>query len=144
MRITNGPSTFLVLVSTILGITSCVSSGTKEQQASDKRIRHLTDSLSAAGVHGYHVAYFLVGRFKVSPIKRTTFAVSVTRMDDLLLEHPIRFLVLDSLTYRLTYTIDQRENVIMGEFDKELEAKPFHLLIARPSGLDSASFQRLI
>jgi len=128
----------------ITGSTSCDSGETKEQQASAKRISQLTDSLSATGEHGYHVAYFVVGRFKTSPIKVSTFEVSVTRMDDRLLERPIRFRVLDAETYELSYSLKQSETVLIGEFDQVLDTDLFRILIARPLSADSASLQRLM
>lgn len=134
----------LSLLFIITGPTSCVSAETKAQQASAKRIRHLTDSLSAAGEHGFHVAYFLVGRFKNSPMERSTFDVSVSRMDDRLLERPIRFRVLDAMTYELSYSLKQSEIVMVGEFDQDLDTELFRMLIARPYFADSASLHRMM
>jgi hypothetical protein len=128
----------------IMGANSCVSAEVKEQQASARRISDHLDSLSSIGEHGYHVAYFLVGRFKNSPMERLTFDVSVTRVDDRLLERPIRFRVLDTLTYQLTYSLDHSETVLIGDLDKELNTELFQILIARPHDADSASFHRLM
>lgn len=128
----------------ITGTTSCVSAEVKEQRASAKRISLLMDSLSSAGKHGYHVAYFLAGRFKKSPIKESTFDVSVSKMDDRLLERPIRFRVLDALTYELSYSLDDGETVMIGDFDQELDTDLFRILIALPLSADSASHQRLM
>lgn len=145
LRSTSRPSAILVmLLCTIMAITSCVGSESKEQQASAKRISHLLDSLSSAGKHGYHVAYFLVGRFKNSPVERSTFDVSVSRMDDRLLERPIRFRVLDAMTYELSYSLKQSEIVMVGEFDQDLDTELFRMLIARPYFADSASLHRMM
>lgn len=128
----------------ITGTTSCVNAEVEEQRASAKRNSQLMDSLSSAGKHGYHVAYFLVGRFKTAPLKESTFEVSVSRMDDRLLERPIRFRVLDALTYQMSYSLDDGEAVMIGDFDQELDTDLFRILIARPHYADSASLQRLI
>jgi hypothetical protein len=138
------PVVGMLLLLIITGINSCVSAEVKEQQASAKRISHLLDSLSSAGEHGYHVAYFLVGRFKTSPMERSTFDVSVSSMDERLLEHPIRFRVLDAETYELSYSLKQSETVLIGEFDQVLDTDLLRILIARPLSADSASLQRLM
>lgn len=128
----------------MMASTSCVSAETKEQQASAKRISHLLDSLSSTGKHGYHVAYFVVGRFKTTLMKESMFEVSVLSMDDRLLEQPIRFRVHDGLKYQLSYSLDQSETMLVGDFDKELDTDLFRILIARPHYADSASFQKLM
>lgn len=139
-----GSAIGMSLLFCIMGANSCVSAEVKEQQASARRISDHLDSLSSIGEHGYHVAYFLVGRFKNSPMERSTFDVSVTRMDDRLLERPIRFRVLDTLTYQLTYSLDHSETVLIGDLDKELNTDLFQILIARPHYADSASFHGLM
>lgn len=144
MYIAYGPSILIVVVSTIMAITSCISAETKDQLASTKRIRHLADSLSATGEHGYHVAYFLVGRFETSPVKEISFDVTVARMDERLLERPIKFRVLDAEMYELSYSLKQSETVMVGEFDQVLDTELFRILIARPLTADSASLQRLM
>lgn len=126
----------------IMGANSCVTAEVREQQASARRISGHLDSLSSIGEHGYHVAYFLVGRFKNSPMERSTFPISVTRMDDRLLERAIRFRVVDALTYQLTYSLDHSETVLIGYFDQELDTDLFQILIARPPSSDSASLER--
>ena len=145
LRIPTGPSViFAMQLCAIMAITSCVGAESKEQQDSARRISNHLDSLSSIGEHGYHVAYFLVGRFKNSPMERSTFEVSVSRMDDRLLERPIRFRVLDAMTYELSYSLKQSEIVMVGEFDQDLDTELFRMLIARPHFADSASLHRMM
>jgi hypothetical protein len=134
----------LVLSFLALAIASCVGPEGKEQYASDRRISRTIDSLSSLGEHGYHVAYFVIGRFQTSHMERSTFDVSVIRMDERLLERPIRFRVLDTWSYLLTYALDEGGTVLAGEFDRPMSTDLFQLHIARPPDLDSASFHRLM
>lgn len=145
MRSSNRPVAILVgLVSSIIVMTSCFRSETDAQQASDERIRHLTDSLADAGKHGFHVAYFLIGRFKTSQVKDIMFEVSVSKMDDRLLERPIRFRVLDALTYELSYSLNDKKVLVIGEFDRDLETVLFQMLVARPNFRDSTVLHRMM
>ena len=127
-----------------MGAVSCVSPDVKEQQADAKRIVQVTDSLSAAGEHGYYVATYIVGRYKTSRVKKTTFEVLVSRMDKRLVERPIRFLVLDTLRYQLAYSLDKREMRVAGVFNKVLDSDDLEILVSPPSDLDSAAYRRMI
>jgi len=134
----------LVLCGILAGAVSCVSPEVKEQQADAMRIVQVTDSLAAAGEHGYYVATYIVGRYKTSRVRKTTFDVSVSRMDKRLVERPIRFRVLDTLRYQLSYSLDAREVKVAGMFHKVLDSEDLEILVSSPSDLDSAAYRRMI
>ena len=128
----------------LVGAVSCVSPEVKEQQADEKRILQVTDSLSATGEHGYYVATYIVGRYKTSRVEKATFDVSVSRMDEGLVERPIRFLVLDTLRYQLSYSLGSRKIQVAGTFHKVLDSEGIEILVSPPSDLDSAAYRRMI
>ena len=127
-----------------MGVISCRSPEIKEQLTDEKHIVQLMDSLSATGEHGYYVATYIVGRITASRVKKPAFDVSVSRMDKRLVERPIRFRVLDTLRYQLTYSLDSREMQVAGTFHKALDSEDLDVLVSPPSDLDSAAYRRMI
>ena len=134
----------LFLVGISLGTFSCVSPESEEKKQDAFAIAQVTDSLSAEGQHGYYVAQYLIGRFKTSRIEKTTFEVSVKSIDKRLLDYPMLFRVLDTLAYQLSYSLDEKETVLVGEFDQVLEADVLRIQVDRPAELDSEEFRRVV
>lgn len=134
----------LFLVGIPVGICACVSPVSLEKEQDAIAIAQITDSLSAVGEHGYYVAQFLIGRYKNSRIEKTTFEVSVKRIDKRLLDHPIQFRILDTLSYQLSYSLDEREIVLVGGFDQVLDAEVLSIKVGPPAEIDREAFRRVV
>ena len=134
----------VLLVGIFLCIFACVSPESGEKRQDVLAIAQITDSLAAEGQHGYYVAQYIIGRFKTSRIEKTTFEVSVKSIDKRLLEHPILFRVLDTLAYQLSYSLDEKETVLVGEFDQVFEDDLLRIQVDRPAELDSEGFGRVV
>jgi len=130
----------LILVSAI----SCSLPRTEEEEADALDIVRRTDSLAAGGGHGFYVATYIIGRYKTSRIKKITFNVEFSRLDKRLVERPIIFRVLDTLTYQLSYSLDSGEIQLVGEFHKVLDNGVLEVLVSPPTNLDSAAYRRVI
>ncbi len=134
----------LFLIGISIGTFSCVSAVRGEKDPDAFAIARVTDSLAAEGRHGYYVAQYIIGRFKTSRIEKTTFEVSVKSIDNRLLDHSIMFRVLDTVAYQLSYSLDEKETVLVGEFDQVLETDVLRIQIDRPAELDSEEFRRVV
>mgnify|MGYP003381899104 CR=1 FL=1 len=128
----------------LMSVVSCSTPQAEEQAIDALDIARQMDSLSSAGGHGYFVETYLIGRYKVSRVKKTTFDVEVSRLDKRLVEHPIEFQVLGPRNYQLSYSLGSLETKLVGEFDKVLDAEFLEILVSSPANLDSADFERMI
>lgn len=120
----------LITVSFLLiavGLISCNFSTNQD----DPEIKSKIKPLSANGKHGYFVATYLIGRIRSSYVDIMPVTIIVTTANRTILEKPINFKIQDSINYTLSYTFENSETIIRGDFEKPLVTKDFQILISK-------------
>ena len=121
------------LLGFVLAVSSCREA--RERIADEQQIEHTTDSLAAAGGHGYYVVLYVVGRFKTGRVKGSPFGILVNRMDDRIREKPVGLLLMDTAHYELRYDGGAGVITSTGEFNKVMTCDDMEVLVSWPKSL---------
>lgn len=90
------------------------------------------DSLVSTGNHGYYTTVFIVGRIKIAPLfEDNPFEIKISKIAPELLKDKINFIILDSISYSITYNKYKVEKTLRGAFDKKLHDENIQLLISK-------------
>lgn len=78
----------------------------------------------------FEVSYFLVGRVRTTEVySGVPFSVKLYNLNNQLYEQKMKFHVLSKKQYEITYSIDDKELKVTGNFDEELENPHMHILV---------------
>lgn len=110
----------------------CSCSTTPENSFEKEETASLIDSLSKEGKHGYFATTYIVGRVKKTEIKDgLPFNISIQQAKNEWMGKEIKFKILDSTTYQLSYPQNEREQkTIKGKFNKPSGDHTIQLLIS--------------
>lgn len=105
---------------------------TENQKEETESIQQRIDSLSKGGKHGYFATTYIVGRLKKTEIENgQPFNINILQAKNEWIGKEIKFKILDSITYQLSYQQNEREQkTIKGKFNKPSGDHTIQLLIS--------------